>query len=264
MNIVKLFKKIFVIIIIICILMGMSNKVFANVITLNQVVEKFNSSNPMAEHLKETYDSTVVASLENNKIILTHNNCPFTDSKIQKVEFNFENNILSTTINKSTESTTAYMSELSIAWMLIDCIGQLNGYEKEQFYETLKGTGDNYKNYTVAKEGLEIKTLNNSTSIKIDISKKIPIINGESENDVNLNNNDNANKTENETQNNTINNNEKQNNTILNIDKKENNSVINSKLPQTGNNNYIVMAIVIINLIVAFICFNNYKKYKNI
>ncbi len=271
MNIFKSFKKIFVIIMIICILIGISNKVFAAMLTLKQVVDKFNSSNPMAEHLKDTYDATVVATLEGNKIILTENNCPFTDSKIQKVEFNLENNVLSTTINKPKELTTAYMSELSMAWMLIDCIGQLNGYEKEQFYETLKGIGDNYKNYTLSKEGLEIKTLDNSTSIKIDLSKKIPIINEETETnedisknteDVNLNNTDKANKTENEIQDNTIK--EKQNNEVLNVNKKEDNTTTNSKLPQTGSNDNIIIVIVIVNLIVAFIFFIRYKKDKNI
>ncbi len=179
MNIVKKIGIFVLAIIIVCLLVGIFVWDTNKPITLSQIVDKFNSSNPMAEHLSNTYNSVVNANLEDNKIILVHNNSPFADSKISKVEFCLEDNILKTTINNSTESTTSYLDELSMAWMLIDCIGQLNGYEKEQFYETLKPTGENYKDYSLDNEGLEIKISDSGTSINIDLFKKIPIINVE-------------------------------------------------------------------------------------
>ena len=138
----------------------------------------FVSTLGMVFFLKNTYNSTVDASVEDNKIILIHNNSPFSDKKIQKVEFVLKNNILSTTIKKSLDSKEIeYMGELSMVWMLIDCIEQLNGYKKEAFYETIKGTGKAYENYTLSNEGLEIEILSDSKNIKIDLSKKIPILN---------------------------------------------------------------------------------------
>jgi len=160
---------------VVCILLGIFNVLFSATLTLDKIANKFNSSNPMADHLKKTYNSNIDATVEENRIILTHSNSPFSDTKVQKLEFALENDILMTVVKKTPDSLIEYMSKLAMTWMLIDCIGQLNGYEKGMFYETLKGTGISYKDYTLEKEGLEIKISDDNTNIKIDLSKKFPI-----------------------------------------------------------------------------------------
>lgn len=161
----------FIILIIFC----MTSNVLSATITMEQLVDKMNTSNPMAEHLEKYYKATVTAEAENGKLIVKQTTAKVSGDETMQIEFSLNDNILSTTIeNNREESSTVYMSKLSLAWMLIDCIGQINGYEKEEFYKTIKGTGENYKNYKLDKEGLEITEINDKTEIKIDLSKKIP------------------------------------------------------------------------------------------
>lgn len=171
-------KKIIVIVFILCIILSLiiiQSNIFKPTITLDDLVNEINTNNPMADYLKESYGSTFETNVDNNKLIFTIYNAPFSDGGVQTVELFLENNILSTTLSKD-KDTTEYMVDLSLVWMIVDCIGQINGYEKEQFYETIKGTGSAYEHYTLEKDGLEIKHSDNNTTVKINLSKKIKII----------------------------------------------------------------------------------------
>lgn len=255
--------KIVKILLITLMLISITTNVFSATLTLNQIADKLKTSNPMAEHLKENYDSTVNANVTDNKITLEQTNSPFSDGKTIQTEFILEDNILSSKIEKnSQESTTTYMLKLSLAWMLIDCIGQLNGYEKEAFYKTLKGTGDKYKDYKLDKEGLEINILSSSTEIKIDLSKKIPLLEIEDSSE----NNSNSSQLELihiDTSTNTYNvkysNSTNSNNISSSINNNSQNITNNSNLPKTGDTT--IFPIIAIFFIIASIC---YIKYKNI
>ena len=59
--------------------------------------------------------------------------------------------------------------------VLTDCIGQLHGYSDGDLFSTLNS--DKINSYTVENEGFEIKeTTDKNYQMKIDISKKIPLI----------------------------------------------------------------------------------------
>lgn len=255
------FKILLFVILIITVL---TNNVLAATLTLMQIADKMKTSNPMAEHMMDNYNATITAEVENDKIIIEEVNSSLVDEQTLHVEFVLQGNILSTNIEKNTQgSSIVYMSKLSLAWMLIDCIGQLNGYEKEEFYKTIKGTGENYKNYKIDKEGLEINTVNNITEIKIDLSKKVPIVEiedsteDESDGGIELIHIDSSTNTYNVKYTNTTN----QNNTINqnNTTNQNNTNVVNdSNLPKTG----VISIIPIISciIIVAGICYIKYEK----
>ena len=269
MDIVKLLKKIMVTFLIICVVIGISNKIFATELTLNQVVDKFNSSNPMAEHMMNTYNATEVASMDNNKITLTMNNSPFADDKILKVVFNSQDNILSTSISKAQDTATHhYMGELSMVWSLLDCIAQLNGYEKAEIYTVLRDNKDN--KYTLSTNGFEINELSDMTNIKIDLNKKLSITNLETEtnekNVTNVENNDSNNTIVPESKIQNTNNNaaQEQNNRILNADNKQDNTKKNDILPQTGvkNNIFVIILITMIVVVESIIIMKHNKEIK--
>ena len=124
------FKILLFVILIITVL---TNNVLAATLTLMQIADKMKTSNPMAEHMMDNYNATITAEVENDKIIIEEVNSSLVDEQTLHVEFVLQGNILSTNIEKNTQgSSIVYMSKLSLAWMLIDCIGQLNGYEKEE------------------------------------------------------------------------------------------------------------------------------------
>lgn len=243
--------------IVILIIVCMTNVVFSATLTLNQIADKMKTSNPMAEHLLENYNATVTAEVENNKIILEEVNSPYSENEPIQIEFSLQGNILSTKIEKNSQGLgTVYMSKLSLAWMLIDCIGQLNGYEKEEFYKTIKGTGDNYKNYKLDKEGLEINTVNNYTEIKIDLSKKIPIVeiedsteNESGGSEIELIHIDSTTNTYNVKYSNTTNSKTTDNNKNL---------IVDSNLPKTGS--ILIIPIISWLVIIAGICYIKYEK----
>ncbi len=58
--------------------------------------------------------------------------------------------------------------------ILVDCIGQLHGYAEGELIENLNSV--DITNYTIEKQGLEIKQFENGRGqIKINIAKKIPL-----------------------------------------------------------------------------------------
>ena len=248
------FKILLFVILIITVL---TNNVLAATLTLMQIADKMKTSNPMAEHMMDNYNATITAEVENDKIIIEEVNSSLVDEQTLHVEFVLQGNILSTNIEKNTQgSSIVYMSKLSLAWMLIDCIGQLNGYEKEEFYKTIKGTGDNYKNYKLDKEGLEINTVNNYTEIKIDLSKKIPIVeiedsteNESGGSEIELIHIDSTTNTYNVKYSNTTNSKTTDNNKNL---------IVDSNLPKTGS--ILIIPIISWLVIIAGICYIKYEK----
>ncbi len=172
MNKAKLFIGVFCILALAVISCITFNHIHKSTITLDEIVTKFNSSNPMSEHLMKTYNATEKAVLESDGIMLTMNNCPFDDDGVLNVKFVLNDNILSTSISKEIDF---YSFGESMAWSLLDCIAQLNGVEKEEVYDTLRDNREII--YTLSKNGFEINNSSDSVNIKIDLNKRISVSN---------------------------------------------------------------------------------------
>lgn len=141
----------------------MMSCVFATTHTLEEVAEKFNHCKSV-ESMKE-YEHYYVASVDKNNpntLLIT------ITTEEGKSEFNFslEGSILS--------NDTLSTNQLYATIMLIDAVGQVNGYGDGELLYTVNS--DVIRNYTIENEGIEIKENGNYISIKMDIDKKIPLV----------------------------------------------------------------------------------------
>lgn len=64
--------------------------------------------------------------------------------------------------------------QLMMVMILADSIGQVNGYEEGELKDTLNSP--DIRNYTVENEGIEIKENGSYYSVKMDIDKKVPLV----------------------------------------------------------------------------------------
>ena len=94
------------------------------------------------------------------------------------VEFILDkNNILYTTIKYNAADPQITVAEALLANILLDCVGEVKGYPTGTLYKAL--SGDDYKNYTLEREGIEIKSIENSydISIKVDLNNNFSFLN---------------------------------------------------------------------------------------
>lgn len=158
----KLLKGIFTLTIFILILIG--TRVYAATPTLEQIINAFNNCSTVKEYA--TYGSVWNASSNGNKLTISVT----VNSTTTNLEYTLEGSILSA--NFSGDET---FTGLVVSRVLIDSIGQLHGYSDGELFTTLNS--DKISSYSVENEGLEVKELTEeSYQIKIDISKKIPLI----------------------------------------------------------------------------------------
>lgn len=73
------------------------------------------------------------------------------------VEFELNNDILAAEIYKSNDSLGITLKSL-MAIMLIDCVGQMKGYQPRDLTYAIS-YNEGVENYTLEKEGVEIKEL---------------------------------------------------------------------------------------------------------
>ena len=132
------------------------------IITLDEIVEKFNNSETVKQY--KEYGFEMKASAKDNKLTITS----IMGEEDSSVSYNLNDNILSNE-NLADE-------DLMSAIVLIDSIGQMRGYKDGELAENMNAFADEIKKYTLDKEGFELKTNEESNSIKIDLSKKIPLI----------------------------------------------------------------------------------------
>lgn len=66
--------------------------------------------------------------------------------------------------------------DLMSALILLDSVSQLQGYKAGELTEGINAMPEKLKKYTLEKEGLEFKVGEEKHSMKIDLSKKIPLI----------------------------------------------------------------------------------------
>lgn len=130
-------------------------------ITLNMIAEKVNSCDTVLQNKEK--GTAINAKAESDKIIVSIASEGF-DTK--EVIFYLNGNVLSADIS---------MIDSLPAMIIVDCVGQLHGYSDGETFSTLNS--DEFKNYTLDKEGVEMTDIDDKLStIKIDITKKIPLV----------------------------------------------------------------------------------------
>lgn len=131
-------------------------------VTLDNIVKKFNDSETVKAYKNYGYE----LSASTTKDVLTISSTVGEDKST--VEFKLEGNVLSNE-NLSNE-------DLMLALILIDSVGQTYGYKDGELAQNMNAFSDKIKKYTLDKEGFELVIGDEDASIKIDISKKIPLI----------------------------------------------------------------------------------------
>lgn len=110
------------------------------------------------------YGNDIKATVDNNTLIISSK---YDDNKTT-VKFDLVDNILS--------NEKLSFDDLMSAILVIDSVGQLHGYKDGELSEIVNAFPDDIKNYTTENEGLEFKNNGDTSLLKIDISKKIPLV----------------------------------------------------------------------------------------
>ena len=129
---------------------------------LDKIVKKFNNCETVKTYKDYGYD--LKASATKDKLTISST----IEETKTKVEFKLEGNILSNE-NLSNDDLMAML-------LLIDSIGQTYGYKDGQLLQNLNAFSDEIRKYTFDNEGFELIMDDEKISLKIDISKKIPLI----------------------------------------------------------------------------------------
>lgn len=136
--------------------------VFATNHTLEEIAEAFNNSNTINSYKDFGFELSAVADENSLPVTIT------TSQGSSTITYELEGSILSYEHLVDSNLTTAYF--------LADSIGQVNGYEDGELLKNFNMFTDEIKNYTVENEGFEIKENGSYYSVKMDINKKVPLI----------------------------------------------------------------------------------------
>ena len=135
-------------------------------ITLDQITQKFNNCSTVKKYAEQGY--TLSATNTENKINVLYK------SEEENIEYNYEYNLEGTVLSAEFSGDDDFEGMMT-AIILVDSIGQLHGYEDGELFATLNAEG--IRGYTVENEGFEAKEIEEGKyQIKVDISKKIPLI----------------------------------------------------------------------------------------
>ncbi|MBQ3307362.1 MAG: hypothetical protein IJG68_04115 [Bacilli bacterium] len=131
---------------------------------LNEIAKKINNCESVKNYKEYGYDIKATATKDTLTV-----NSKMGDTK-SKVDYKLNGNILS----NENLSITDLMSTL----LVLNGVGQTYGYKDGELSQNINAFTEDYKKYTLDKEGLELIMSDESdkVSIKIDISKKIPLI----------------------------------------------------------------------------------------
>lgn len=144
----------------------LQNKVVATTHTLEEIAEIFNNSSSVNDY-EELFESEFIASTdesEPNILSITIK----TDEVSSTINFEKEGNIL---INTHLDD-----ENLVTAFLLAESIGQANGYNDGELINNFNMFVDEVYNYTLENEGFEVKEDEGNYSVKMDITKKVPLI----------------------------------------------------------------------------------------
>jgi len=155
-------RKIFIILFIFIIAFASVN--YANTtITLDQIASTFNNCSGVKEYADNNYILSSTADTNAINVSVVYN------ETTNNLKYTLEENILSASFSEDN-----ILVGILISNMLIDSIGQLHGYSDGELLPTLNT--DEILNYTVENEGVEFKVSDKSFEVKIDITKKIPLV----------------------------------------------------------------------------------------
>ncbi len=144
----------------------LQTNVFASTHTLEEIAETFNNSNSVNNYGEILGYEFLASTNEDEPNVLSVTIT--TNEGASTVSFEQEGNILSYTHLVDDNLITAYL--------LADSIGQINGYNEGELLNNFNMFADEISNYTVENEGFEIKENNGYYSVKMDITKKVPLI----------------------------------------------------------------------------------------
>ena len=157
-------NKLLKIAIILVILVSIGVNVYAVTPTLEQIADAFNNCSTVKEYADA--GSVWKATTNGNKLTISVT----ANGETVNIDYTLNDVILSTNLLGDDALTGFIITEV-----LTDSIGQLHGYSDGELFATLNS--DTIKSYTVENEGFEVKeTSDKNYQIKIDISKKIPLI----------------------------------------------------------------------------------------
>ena len=131
-------------------------------VTLDEIVEKFNNCDTVKTYKEYGFD--ISASANKDAITITS----VVGEETSKVEFKLEGNIL------SNENIT--INDSIAALVLVDSIGQVYGYKDGELAQNINAFSEEFEKYSINKEGLELVLNDDKVSIKVNLSKKIPLI----------------------------------------------------------------------------------------
>ena len=136
------------------------NKSYAETITLEQIAEKFKSSDTVKEYQSEKWGYKISTEVTDDAIKIITDTTNVSGGKIYTNECKLQNGILSIDV-------TGGLMGFGLVWGIdmISCVGQLHGYTAEYMQAILNS--DNVSEYTLENEGIEIS----ETTIKINIEK---------------------------------------------------------------------------------------------
>ena len=129
---------------------------------LAQIAKKVNKCESVKNYKEYGYE--IKASSSKDTLTITSK----MDDTKSKVEFKLNGDILSNE-NLSTDDLMATL-------LVLNGIGQTYGYKDGELSQNINTFPDDFKKYTLANEGLELVISDDKVSLKIDLSKKVPLI----------------------------------------------------------------------------------------
>jgi len=144
----------------------LETSVFATTNTLEKIAKTFNESSIVKSYgeLLSCEYSAVVDESEPNVLSVSISR----EKGISTVSYELEGSILS--------YEHLVDDNIFTAFFLADSIGQVNGYEDGELLNNFNMFTDEIYEYTVEDEGFEIKENGSYYSVKMDIDKKVPLI----------------------------------------------------------------------------------------
>ena len=149
----------------------LQTNVFATTHTLEEIVEAFKNSSDVKSFRENNQECNICID-EHNPNVLSITITDSEENELSTASFELEGSILS---NDHLEANDLYS-----VLLLVNSVGIVNGYEDRALFDTINS--EEVLNYTVENEGFEIKENGDNYSIKIDINKKIPLIEIDSSN----------------------------------------------------------------------------------
>ena len=140
--------------------------VYAEDVTIDKVVEAFNTGEVVEEY--KGYGGSIVATYDDDSIDVV----AILEGQTYNISYNLNGTIITANIDSNSENS---FLEAIIFLGIIDDIGELYGYGNGELSKTVNS--EQVSEYTLAEEGFEMTKVSETVQeIKIDYSKKVPLI----------------------------------------------------------------------------------------